>query len=244
MNELIQVTENDQHQQVVSARELYKGLEIKTRFSLWVEQNFKSFDEHEDFEGVVQTTPFNPDYPKGKQQQLQDYALTIDMAKNLALMSKTARGAMYRAYLIDVERKWNDPAEVIRRGYALLLDENKQLKVENAKMVPKVEYFDTQMHNPGLMTTTIIEKAYGKSAKWLNAKLSEMGIIFKQGKQWVIKAKYAAKGYTGYDKWGDIENQAVHPLLKWTQRGEKFIYDELAKQGIRPIAEQMNLVEA
>lgn len=41
-NELIKVTvQNDQ--QLVSARDLYKGLEIRTRFSLWVSQNFKEF---------------------------------------------------------------------------------------------------------------------------------------------------------------------------------------------------------
>lgn len=34
--------------QLVSARELYKKLELKKRFSAWVEQNFKEFEENED----------------------------------------------------------------------------------------------------------------------------------------------------------------------------------------------------
>lgn len=55
-NELIKVTvKNDQ--QLVSARDLYKGLEIRTRFSLWVSQNFKEFEKGSDFQPVVITTP-------------------------------------------------------------------------------------------------------------------------------------------------------------------------------------------
>ena len=47
MKNLIQIkVENDQ--QLVSARELYKGLDIKKRFSVWVSQNFKEFEENPD----------------------------------------------------------------------------------------------------------------------------------------------------------------------------------------------------
>lgn len=55
MNELIKVTQNQQHQQVVSARELHDGLEVKNRFSLWVKQNFADFDGGADFCPVVIT---------------------------------------------------------------------------------------------------------------------------------------------------------------------------------------------
>lgn len=50
-NELIKVTVKD-NQQLVSARDLYKGLNIKRRFSAWVDQNFKDFDEKTDFTTV------------------------------------------------------------------------------------------------------------------------------------------------------------------------------------------------
>ena len=87
MQELIHIkVENDK--QLVSARDLYKGLEIKTRFSLWVNQNFKSFEEGTDFTSVVTTTVVN----NGAKKKLQDYILTIDMAKELCMMSKTSKG--------------------------------------------------------------------------------------------------------------------------------------------------------
>ena len=51
MDELIKVTvKNDQ--QLVSARDLYKGLEVTRKFSLWVKDNFKNFIESEDYTRV------------------------------------------------------------------------------------------------------------------------------------------------------------------------------------------------
>ena len=55
MNELIKV-EVKGDVQAVSARELHKELGVKTRFSLWVKQNFKHFRESIDFTPVVVTT--------------------------------------------------------------------------------------------------------------------------------------------------------------------------------------------
>ena len=52
MQELIKVTvQNDQ--QFVSARDLYKGLELKIRFSVWLSNNFDSFEESQDFTSVA-----------------------------------------------------------------------------------------------------------------------------------------------------------------------------------------------
>ena len=142
MEELIKVkTQGDT--QVVSARELYKGLEIKKRFSAWVSDNFKDFIEDIDFKGVLISTPFNPKYPDGKQQELQDYAITIGMAKELCMMSHTELGKEYRKYFLELERKWNDPQEVVKRGYAILQNENARLKLENQQMQPKALFADS-----------------------------------------------------------------------------------------------------
>lgn len=167
MNELIKVTQNQQHQQVVSARELYKGLEIKKRFSKWVEQNFGGFIEGTDFTTVPQGTVVISG--NGTERQYDDYALTIDMAKQLAMMSHMPKGAEYRRYFLEVERKWNDPAEVIKRGYAFLQDENYQLHVKNTKlsldnqtMAPKAQYFDELVEKDTLTNFRDTAKMIGR----------------------------------------------------------------------------------
>lgn len=114
-------------QQLVSARELYKGLELKKRFSSWVETNFSEFTEEEDFTSVLSSTVVN----NGGTKAIQDFLITVDMAKQLCLMSRTEKGKIYRRYFIEIERRWNDPQEVIKRGYAYLQNQNLKLTIEN-----------------------------------------------------------------------------------------------------------------
>lgn len=137
--ELIKITvKNDQ--QLVSARDLHKGLEIKKRFSAWVEQNFKDFEENADFTTVPQGTVVQSG--NGTVRKYDDYALTLDMAKQLCMMSHSDLGKRYRRYFIELERKWNDPQEVVKRGYAILQNENARLKIENQEMKPKALFAD------------------------------------------------------------------------------------------------------
>lgn len=87
MQELINVTLNENNEPIVSARQLYQILEIRKRFSAWFEVNSKLFIENEDFTSVQTGTVVN----NGAIKPLQDYALTLDMAKQLAMMSRTTK---------------------------------------------------------------------------------------------------------------------------------------------------------
>lgn len=127
--------------QLVSARDLHKGLEIKKRFSAWVEQNFKDFEENADFTSVPQGTVVQSG--NGTVRKYDDYALTLDMAKELCMMSHTELGKEYRRYFIELERKWNDPQEVVKRGYAILQNENARLKIELETAKPKALFADS-----------------------------------------------------------------------------------------------------
>ncbi|MDO5883892.1 phage antirepressor KilAC domain-containing protein [Ligilactobacillus animalis] len=188
MNELIKVTvKNDQ--QLVSARDLYHGLELKIRFSLWVSKNFKEFEDGEDFTSVSRDTEVQNN--GGIQvRELQDYALTIDMAKQLCMMSHTELGRKYRKYFIDLERKWNDPQEVVKRGYAILQNENTQLKLENDQMKPKALFADAV----SVSKTTILVSELAKilrqngvniGANRLFAWMRENGyLISRKGTDW------------------------------------------------------------
>ena len=97
MKELIRVTTNENDEQLVSARDLHKGLEIKTRFSQWVTQNFKNFRDGIDYSSVVTTTRQNQ---YGGIKQIKDYAITTEMAKHIAMMTGTEKGFEIRDYFI------------------------------------------------------------------------------------------------------------------------------------------------
>lgn len=122
-------------QQLVSARELHKKLNVTTRFSKWVDQNFRDFVEDEDFMSVTGVTLM----PNGGTKPIQDYDITIDMAKELCMMTHSQLGKVYRKYFIEIERQWNDPQEVIKRGYAYLQNQNLKLTIENKDLHEKNE---------------------------------------------------------------------------------------------------------
>lgn len=139
MEELIKVkTQGDT--QVVSARQLHEELGVKTRFSQWAKQNFKHFRENIDFSSVVTTTQQNQ---YGGTKELQDYALTIEMAKHIAMMSGTDKGYEIRDYFIKVEQAWNSPEMVMKRALEIANKKVEKLKLENQQMQPKALFADS-----------------------------------------------------------------------------------------------------
>lgn len=117
IEEVIKVTTNSKGKKLVSARDLYDFLEIKKRFSVWINTYIKKdndygFTKEEDFTSVPLGTVVN----NGAKRELEDYALTIEMAKELSMLSRSKKGKEARKYFIAMERE-----------VTLLREENKKL---------------------------------------------------------------------------------------------------------------------
>ena len=105
MNNLIPVTQNENGELLVSARNLHKGLEITDRFSRWFERMCEyGFIENEDYTGVKSSTVVN----NGAIKELQDYALKIDMAKEISMIQRNEKGKQVRKYFIKIEKEYKD----------------------------------------------------------------------------------------------------------------------------------------
>lgn len=187
MNEVIKVTVNDNQEPIVSARQLHKTLEVKTRFSQWVEQNFKGFEENYDFCSVVTTTQLNQ---YGGTKELQDYALSLDTAKHLAMMSKTDKGKEVRQYFIQVEKDFNSPEKIMAR--ALLMADQKVHKLEAQIEAdrPKVLFADavSASHTSilvGELAKLISQNGYKIGANRLFSWMRENSYLIKRkGSDW------------------------------------------------------------
>lgn len=59
---------------------------------------------------------------------MQDYVLSLDAAKNLAMVSKTDKGKEVRQYFIQVEKDFNSPEKIMAR--ALKIADRKIIKLE------------------------------------------------------------------------------------------------------------------
>jgi phage regulatory protein, rha family len=108
-----------------------------------------------------------------------------------------------------------------------------QLKIQ----APVIDYYDHIMQSPSTVTTTQIAQDYGLTAYRLNKILSEEGVQYKVGGQWILYSKYKDKKYVDSYTLPIIHrdgHESVRMNTKWTQRGRKFIHETLKKRNIHP----------
>ncbi|HHV3580595.1 TPA: phage antirepressor KilAC domain-containing protein [Streptococcus agalactiae] len=245
MNNLITVTLNDNQEPIVSARDLHKGLKVKTRFSQWVEQNFKILEEGYDFSPVVTTTQLNQ---YGGTKEIHDYALSLDAAKNLAMISKTDEGAKVRKYFIQVEKDFNSPEKIIARALLMadkkitnLTMENNQLQLDLKEAQKQARYLDLIIESKGALRVTQIAADYGMSANKFNKTLLEFGVQHKVNGQWILYKRHMGKGYTDshtFDYQDKNGHTRANVTTTWTQKGRLFLYELLKDNDILPLIEQ------
>ncbi len=248
MNELIKINYDTEHP-TVSARDLHEGLEITERFQSWFNRQLQyGFQESIDYVG-------RKEFNTLARQELQDYEISVDMAKQICMLQRSEKGRQYRQYFLDLEKAWNTPEQVMARALKMagktidsLKDRCKFLGgqvVEQQKLIeemtPKANYVDHILESKSLVATTQIAKDYGMSAIRFNQILNSLKIQYKVNKQWVLYSKYQNCGYV-HSKTIDITRSNGNPDVtmqtQWTQKGRLFLYEELKKNNIYPVIEQ------
>jgi anti-repressor protein len=104
MNDLIQVEDRrigDDTLQTVNARELHAFLEVGKHFGSWIQDRIQQFNfsqgvDFEVFPGIGKNSEGRP---------AKEYALTLDMAKELSMVERNDKGKQARQYFIECERR-------------------------------------------------------------------------------------------------------------------------------------------
>lgn len=215
MQELIKVATNVNGEQVVSARELHKFLELdKTQISRWLKSNIIENDfavENEDWVGVDISVEGN---------LLKDYAIKVEFAKKIAMITKSKKGNEIRDYFIEMEKiaKELAPKKEFTMKELLLAQ---LAAIERAEKAEKTVAILT--HVSKTYTSTEIGKELGfRSAIDFNNYLCNKKIQFKQNGTWILYSKYAEMALVQI-KQEVLDNGKVIYHRRWTQIGREFL---------------------
>lgn len=130
MNEILTINYESENP-TVSARELHEALGVASRFSRWFDSNKDLFIEGEDYNKCTSSTVVN----NGAIRELEDYSMSVLMAKHICLMSRTEKGKRCRDYLIDLEKAWNTPEQIFARALKMADKTIESLKKDNAVLI-------------------------------------------------------------------------------------------------------------
>ena len=126
-NELVIVDQNNENM-LIDARLLHSQLQISTPFSIWVKRRIEEFgfEENQDFFSVRK----NRLTKMLGGQNAVDYHLTMDMAKELAMLERNEVGKRIRQYFIAVEKEARETA-----GSARLLPKGIHSRTFNGRKI-------------------------------------------------------------------------------------------------------------
>ena len=241
-------------QPVVSARDLWEALGIKTVFRVW----FQRVCELGFAEGADYTKVYQKSYTSRTKQTEVDYDLSVDMAKHICMLQSNEKGKAYRQYFLELEKAWNSPEKVMARALQIARRQIEQLQEkchmlivqtqEQDRMIqeikPKAQYLDNVLCSKSLVLATQIAKDYGMSGTKFNSLLAELGIQYKMRDQWLLYAPYQNQGYTASTTFlikhsdGSVSSRSQ---TEWTQKGRRFLYLILKDNGILPTVERQLL---
>ena len=108
MNQLISISINESGIKTVNARDLHAFLESKQDFSTWIKARVDQY-------GFVENEDFTVHKFVDRRGNVVDYHITLDMAKELSMVERTAKGKMARRYFIKCEKVANGEVKQSKR---------------------------------------------------------------------------------------------------------------------------------
>lgn len=171
MNQLIKITQNENNESVVSGRELHEFLEVKTPYHIWFERMTEyGFTENVDFIGFEQKSSKLGGRPS------QDHVLKLDMAKEISMIQRTAKGKEARQYFIQVEKEFKKQQlqipttqrELVQLALSANEETNQRIDVVEDKVADLTDRFGLPSNKAKVLQKKVATKVYmftgGKSS--------------------------------------------------------------------------------
>ncbi|EED0553413.1 phage antirepressor Ant [Escherichia coli] len=115
---------------LVNARDLHGFLEVGKDFSNWIRARINEYGFVEHLDYIL----FSPNLAKTLGRRRKDYHLTLDTAKELAMVERNEKGRQIRRYFIECERKLHQQSSTILAPHR--------------ECLPKMVYHHRSKYNP------------------------------------------------------------------------------------------------
>lgn len=167
--------------QTVNARDLHAFLKVGKDFSTWIKDRIDQygFTENVDFVKYEDVRSPISGSTKSRPQTAIEYAISIDMAKELSMVERNEQGKKARQYFIECERRAKDPREALNHVPTLrqlLLDNVErvlELQDEVKELQPLAKSYEHLTRHDGTLCITDAAKALDMRPKdlfaWLQA---------------------------------------------------------------------------
>jgi len=239
MNELINVTLNDNQEPIVSGRQLHQVLGVKTQYTKWFERMTEyGFAENQDYLAISQKRLT----AQQNETTFKDHVLKLDMAKEIAMIQRTEKGKEVRQYFIQIEKEFNSPEKLMQR--ALLYANQNILKLETQleEQKPKVIFADavSASHTSilvGELAKLIKQNGYDIGAKRLFAWLRKNGyLISRRGTDWNMPTQKSMELGLFEIKETSISHSDGHSTIsktpKVTGKGQQYFINKFLAGGL------------
>ncbi|MCO4880254.1 antA/AntB antirepressor family protein [Paraburkholderia caribensis] len=136
--------------QSVDLRDLHKNMAIATRFADWAARELVDFERGRDYE-VFLNSENNPSGGR----PAKEYSVTLDAAKHIAMVSRTARGREVRDYFIAVEK------QARKQALSLVRMTQSEIVLANAQAIVNME----RKHNALVSRVEVLESTRTDSVR-------------------------------------------------------------------------------
>lgn len=234
-NEIIAIN-YESGEPTVSARSLHEQLHIGTAFKDW----FPRMCEY----GFVEGTDFNMlkiervqmEGSREVRREVTDCNISVDMAKQICMIQRTPEGKQCRQYLIDLEKAWNTPEQVMARAIKVAEETIERQKRKISEMRPKEIFADAvaTSHTSiliGDLAKLLKQNGVDIGQKRLFAWMRDNGYLIKrQGSDWNMPTQHSMEMGLFEVKESTVNNPdgsvRINRTTKVTGKGQQYFINK------------------
>ena len=153
----LNVVLGNEQQLGVNARDVHAALEVKSEFSHWINRRIKQckFEENFDYILIVKK-----DEQVSGAKYLNEYIISLDMAKHLGMMERNEKGHEMRKYFIEQEK--------------IARSASHSLQIEIGKAIQQIQHITEALSNSARFLCVVGKQTKPKMLKELDSMMQKM----------------------------------------------------------------------